>query len=145
MAITISRAEIKRKCMIPAADTSHDGDVDALIAEMKPSIEFTISETYLNDTGNTGLQALLKLGVLEIISGEYLQQLYRETGASESLKMGGITLGERAAHGAMLIAQGTARLEPYRKTLDAPEDDARIGSSTIGTERTFTDDSMRGW
>ena len=81
MAITITRAEVKRKCMIPAADTTYDFDIDALVAEMQPSIEYAIADEYLSDTGNTRLQATLKLGILEIVSGEFLQQLNRAIAA----------------------------------------------------------------
>lgn len=145
MAITITRAEVKRKCMIPASETAYDSDIDALISEMQPSIEYTIADAYLNDTANTRLQAVLKLGILEIMSGEFLRQLRREEGASESFKVGSITLGSKPEHGATLVEQGTARLRPFRKAIDGLSDEARITSSTIDSDRTFTDDSMRTW
>ena len=142
MAITITRAEIKRKCMIPSSDTTYDSDIDALITEMQPSVEYTIADVYLNDTSNTKLQAVLKLGILEIMSGEFLQQLYRELGASESVKVGSVTIGARKEHGAKLIEQGTSRLQPFRKTIEDVPDDAQISSTTAQTDRTFNADSM---
>ncbi len=145
MAITITRAEVKRKCMIPASETTYDDDIDALISEMQPSIEYTIAETYLNDTGNTKLQAVLKLGILEILSGEFLQQLYREAGASEEFKVGSVTMGTRREYGSKLIEQGTARLRPFRKAIDGLSDEAQLSSTTRDADRTFTDDSMKVW
>ena len=145
MAITITKAEVKRKCMIPASETGYDSDIDDLIDEMQPSIEYTIADTYLNDTGNANLQAVLKLGILEIISGEFTQQLYREAGASEEFKVGSVTMGARREHGVKLIAQGTTRLRPFRKAIDGLSDEVGIASTTIDTDRTFTDDSMKVW
>jgi len=145
MAITITRAEVKRKCMIPASETTYDSDIDSLITETQPSVEYTIADVYLNDTGNTKLQAVLKLGILEIISGEFVQQLYREAGAAEEFKAGSITIGVRSDYGAKLIVQGTARLRPFRKAIDGLSDEAQITSTAEDTDRTFTQDSMKVW
>ena len=145
MAITITKAEVKRKCRISASDTTYDSDIDALISEMQPTIEYTIASGYYNDTGNTKLQALLKLGILEVLSGEFLQQLTREAGASESFNVGGVGIGAIPDHGAKLIAQGTARLRPFRKAIDGLSDEAEISSTTSDTDRIFTDDSMKVW
>jgi hypothetical protein len=145
MAITITRADVKRKCMIASTDTSHDTDIDALIAEMQPSIQYTIADEYLNATSNTNLQAVLKLGITEIISGECLQQILRQPGASEGISIGGISVGARQEHGAKLLAQGTARLRPFMKAINGTADEAAINSSTITSDRTFTSDSMEVW
>lgn len=143
MAITITRAEIKRKSMIPASDTTYDSEIDALIGEMQPSIEYTIADEHLNETGNTKLQATLKLGVLEIISGEFLQQLNREAGAAEDLSAGGITIGARKDYGASLAAQGAERLRPYGKQTQA--DGPGVSSTTLDADRLFSSESMRDW
>lgn len=145
MAITITRAEVKRKCMIPSSDTTYDSDIDALISEMQPSIEYTIADKYLNDTGNTKLQATLKLGILEILSGEFLQQLYREAGAAEEVRAGGMTIGARREYGLQLVEQGAARLRPFRKALEGLSGETGVASTTRDTDRTFTDDSMKVW
>ncbi len=145
MAITITREEVKRKCMIPSSDMTYDSDIDSLIGEMQPSIEFTIADKYLSDTGNAKLQATLKLGILEILSGEFLQQLYREAGAAEELRAGGISIGARREYGVQLMGQGTARLRPFRKALDGLSAEAGMDSTTRDTDRTFTNDSMKVW
>lgn len=145
MAISITRAEVKRKCMISDSETAYDDHIDALIAEMQPSIEFSIAEVFLEDTENMKLQAALKLGMLEIISGEFLQQLYRELGAVESFKVGSITIGARREHGVRLIEQGTARLLPFREAADQPSDESGIASTVSTEDRQFTRDSMKGW
>lgn len=117
MAISITRADVKRKAMIASADTSYDTMVDSLISEMQPATEFSIVDASLADTGNTGLQATLKLGILEIIAGELLQQLAREMGANEQFSIGGVTIGEMAQHGPELVQQGAERLAPYMKMM----------------------------
>jgi hypothetical protein len=145
MAITITRAEVKRKSMIPSSETTYDSDIDALIAEMQPSVEYTIADSYLGQTSDTKLQAVLKLGILEILSGEFLQQLQRETGASEDFSIGGLSVGARRDLGANLTAQGTARLRPFQKATDELPDGAEIASNTSETERTFDAESMKVW
>jgi hypothetical protein len=141
MAITITKAEVKRKCAIPSGDTTYDSDIDSLISEMQPAVEYTIAESYLNDTGNTKLQSALKLGILEIISGEFLDQLCRELGASEEFKVGGVTIGERKERGQALIMQGAARLAPFLKSMQtAPADQpsaSPVQSTTGDDDRAF--------
>ena len=145
MAISISRTEVKRKCMISAADTSHDSSIDALIAEMQPGIEYGIDDVYLGDLENARLQAALKLGVLEIISGEFLQQVMREPGASGSISIGGISIGEPAQNGPKLIAQGVERLKPFLKQAITSDEASQMLSTASDSGRTFTYEKMRGW
>ena len=113
MSISISASDVKRKAMIPAADTSYDTDITALIGEMQPALEAEVLADYLDDTSNTGLQAVLKLGLLEIMTGEFLEQLLRAEGAGESFAAGGVTIGTPLRTGPDLIAQGRNRLAPY--------------------------------
>ncbi|MHB1001903.1 MAG: hypothetical protein ACYC27_21900 [Armatimonadota bacterium] len=145
MAISITKADIKRKCRIPASDIAYDSDIDSLIAEMQPSIEYTIAETYIDDTANTRLQSILKLGILEILSGEFLQQLSREVGVSEAVTIGSITIGAAPDQGAKLIAQGTSRLLPFRKAIDGMSSEIGISSTTAQSDRIFTSGSMEVW
>ena len=133
MAITITRADVKRKCMIATSDTTYDSAIDSLISEMQPALEYGIADQHLADTGNTGLQATLKLGMLEIISGETLEQICREVGASEEFTISGLTLGERKERGSALIQQGTERLVPYLKS------GSDIASTTEDAERVMAD------
>jgi hypothetical protein len=130
--------------MISSTDTTYDSDIDSLIAEMQPGIEYTIADVYLEDVGNLRLQAVLRLGMLEIISGEFIQQLYRESGASEAVKVGSLTIGARPEHGLKLIQQGVERLRPFRKAIDGLADEPGISVATR-SERAFTADRMRDW
>jgi hypothetical protein len=132
MSISITTADVKRKAMIASADTSHDSDITALITEMQPAIEREIDPASLSDTSDTGLQALLKLGILEIITGELLEQLMRESGAGETFAAAGITIGPALRIGPDLVLQGKARLAPY---LVSSLDTAR--SNTSDTEALF--------
>lgn len=132
MSITITKADIKRKCMIPSADTTYDTSIDSLISEMQPAVEYTIADQYLADTGNTNLQALLKLGILEIISGEFLQQLARETGNTEDFSVGGVSIGEIKVRGPELFKQGETRLASFLKSVQS------ISSTTQDSRPTFS-------
>ena len=42
MAISITRADVKRRLMIATSDTSYDSAVDSLISEMQPAIEYRV-------------------------------------------------------------------------------------------------------
>jgi len=137
MAITITRADVKRKCMIPTSDTTYDASIDSLISEMQPAAEYIIADAYLADTGNIGLQAGLKLGVLEVISGEFLQQLARELGNMEQFSVGGVTVGEMKERGPVLVQQGAARLAPFLKSMQPMMSESEVSSTTTDVEPTF--------
>ena len=113
LSITITNTEIKRKAMISVSD--YDTSITSLISEMQPALEYSITDTYLNDTGNTNLQATLKLGILEMITGEFLEQLRREAGAADEFSVAGITVGAAVQTGVELIQQGATRLAPFLK------------------------------
>lgn len=137
MSINITRADVKRKCMIPAADTTYDTSLDTLIAEMQPAVEFTLADEYLADTANTRLQAVLKLGLLEVVSGEFLQQLAREMGITEEFSIGGVTIGRIKEQGPALIQQGAARLAPFLKSMQPMMSESTIVSTTKDIEPVF--------
>ncbi|MDO8684907.1 MAG: hypothetical protein Q7N50_15695 [Armatimonadota bacterium] len=139
MAITIVKADVKRKLMIPSSDTSYDTSIDSLISETQPALEYGIEPSYLADTGNAGLQATLKLGILEVISGEFLEQLFREAGSTEEFSIAGLTFGERNQRGADLIQQGSERLAPYAKTQAEAAVETQIASTTLDSDRTLAD------
>jgi len=131
VAITISVSDVKRKAMIPSTSTTYDSAIDSLIDEMQPALEYSIHETYLDDTVNSGLQATLTLGMLEIIAGEFIEQMKRESGAAEEFSAGGVTIGPSKLSGAELIQQGAARLSPYLKaSLPYWIDSAALNSSS---------------
>lgn len=136
MAITITTAEVKRKCMI--TDSTHDASIASLISEMQPVLEHSIVDIYLNDTGNTGLQATLKLGMLEIVSGEFLEQLKREIGATCEISTAGLSLGEEPRTGADLIQQGATRLAPYMKAEPPMMSESLVISNTSESDTVFS-------
>jgi len=140
MSITITVADIKRKAMIPSTDTTYDSAITSLIAEMQSPIEYSILGSYLSDTGNTGLQATLKLGILEIISGEFLEQLRREMGATEAATIAGVTLGGSTVRGADLIQQGATRLAPCLKGALPNMGETSALSTTSDSEMSFSTD-----
>lgn len=138
MAISIAMADVKRKCMIASTDTTYDTSVSSLIAEMQPAIEYTIADMYLSDTTNTGLQAVLKLGLLEMISGEFLQQLAREFGHTEQFSIAGMTVGELKDRGPELIEQGINRISPFLKSVLPMMGDSRVTSTTKDLDLVFS-------
>lgn len=138
MSISITTADVKRKCMITTSD--HDSAIAALISEMQPALEHSITDTCLSDTGNTSLQAALKLGMLEMISGEFLEQLRREAGAAEEVSVAGVSLGESVRTGADLIQQGATRLAPYLKAALPMMGETACLSSTSDAEPVFSVD-----
>lgn len=131
--------------MLPEVVTAFDDGIDALIAEMQPAIEFTIEPEFLSNTSNTELQAALKLGVLELISGEFLSQRTREAGYAEDFQIGGIRIGQFWERGKALLEQGTARLAVFLKTIEASEKSPEMLSTTKHTNRQVTAESMAEW
>ncbi len=121
MSLNVTRDAIKRKCRIQVSD--FDTEIDDLIAEQLPVVEYAISDGPLADTSNAGLQATLTLGATEIIAGEFLAQLYREPGATETIAFADLFLGNRLdgrtkvdiADPFGLKAAGWSRLAPYLK------------------------------
>ena len=140
MSITITKSDVKRKCMIPSSETGYDDAIDDLIEEMQPAIEHTIADEYLGNTGDTDLQAALKLGMLELISAEFLEQMSREAGATEQFAVGGLTIGERKERGADLLTRGKARLEPYLKAALPMMSESEAKSTTVDAEAVFADE-----
>lgn len=136
MAITITTAEVKRKAMI-AVDI-YDDAIDDLIDEMQPALEHSVADCYLEDTANTDLQATLKLGMLDIMTGEFLEQLRREIGSAEQFQIAGLSVGEATQRGVDLIQQGASRLSPYLKSVLPMIAETASSSTTADTETTFS-------
>lgn len=117
MSLSVSLTKVKEKCAITG--TTYDAKITSLIGDTVPAIEFAIDPAFIADTSNTGLQSTLNLGATEIVAGEFLAQLGREPGASESLFFGWLELQPafRNLNDPFgLKAQGAARLQPYLKS-----------------------------
>ncbi len=140
MAITITVADVKRKAMIDSGDTTYDSAITSLISEMQAALEYSVADSYLDDTSNTKLQATLKLGMLEIISGEFLEQLRREVGAAEQFSVSGVSIGAATENGADLMQQGATRLAPYLKSVLSMMAETASTSSSQDDEMTFSAD-----
>ena len=110
MAVTVAAADVKRKAMVTGND--YDGRIAALIAETVPALSAEIDEMWLAST-NPNIIAALNLGALEIVTGEFLEELSREAGAAEEFSLPGFTLGASKAKGDKLMARGRERLKPY--------------------------------
>lgn len=118
MSLSVTRARVKEKCGI--ADTSYDTPIDNIIADYVPAIEFAILDDRIADTTNTGLQATLNLGALEICCGEFVAQRCREPGFADALELDGLSLTpyfEKSARDPSgLVSAGWYRLKPYLKS-----------------------------
>jgi hypothetical protein len=121
MGLSVTKEQVKQKCRIGVSD--FDDEIDDLIDEQLPVIEFSILDAHLDDASNVGLQATLNLGALEVIAGEFLAQAHREPGASESFWFADVTVSSRPpdvfrvsiSDPFGLKAQGWGRLSPYLK------------------------------
>lgn len=140
MSISITASEVKRKAGIDPTDTTYDSSIGSLIAEMQGPLEYSIADCYLGDTSNSRLQATLKLGMLEMIAGEFIEQLRREVGSTEQFSVGGVTIGEWATRGVDLIQQGATRLSPYLKSALPMMSETSISNSSADRELTFSQD-----
>jgi len=140
MAISITAADVKRKAGIDSAITTYDTAIGSLITEMQSPLEYSVADAYLNDTSNTKLQATLKLGMLEMIAGEFVEQLHREIGATEQFGIAGLTIGPSTATGIELIQQGATRLSPFLKSALPMMSETASASSTIDRDTTFAAD-----
>ncbi len=140
MAITIAVSDVKRKAGIDASLSTYDAAIASLISEMQGPLEYSIADTYLSDTSNAGLQATLKLGMTEMISGEFIEQLRREVGATEQFTIAGLSVGPSTTSGVDLIQQGASRLAPYLKSTLPMMPETACGSSTIDQETAFSAD-----
>ena len=138
MAITISVAEVRRKGGIADSITAHDSAISALITEMQSPLEYSLADQYLSDTTNTKLQATLKLGMLEMITGEFLEQLRREIGSTEEFSIAGLSIGESAQRGVDLIQQGATRLSPYLKSALPMVSESACSNSSTNDEKVFS-------
>ena len=147
MALSVSRATVKEKCRI--AVTDFDTEIDDLIAEQLPVVEFSILEKHIADTGNTNLQKALNLGAAEVIAGEFLAQSFREPGAAEQLVVGEVTFGSRLPQRASLIdpfglkSQGLQRLAPFMTPV-LPNEDATRTDVRYSTPK-LTDEEVDKW
>jgi hypothetical protein len=140
MAISITVADVKRKAGIDADNTDYDSSITSLIAEMQPPLEYSVADCYLDDTSNLNLQATLKLGMLEMIAGEFVEQLRRELGGSEQFGVAGLTMGPSPAAGVELIQQGATRLAPYLKSALPMMSETASANSAIDRDSTFSED-----
>lgn len=139
MGMTVTREAVKRTAAI--SSTAYDAQIDALINDMVPVIEYTLSPDVLADSA---LEPVLSRGATEIIAGEFLAQRLREQGATEAFEAGGVRVGESPQSGAQLddpyglIQRGWARLMPFLKPVYAQ-------SNTRHRERQVSEQAMSGW
>ena len=119
MSLIVTTAKVKERAGISVS--TYDTKIGTLITDWLAMLEYAIEPQYIIDTGNTGLQATLNLGALEMIAGEFLAQLTREPGGSEGLFFGWLEV--RPAFRNLndpfgLKAQGALRLLPFLKHKD---------------------------
>lgn len=111
MPITVTRARVKEKCGV--TDTGSDAAIDALIVELVPVIEERLRPEVVANP-----DATVTLGATEIVAGEFLSQLARSPGGSDSLSVQGIAIDPPkvdVADPSGLVERGWERLRPYRK------------------------------
>ena len=120
MSLDVTVAKVKDKAGI--SGSSYDTKIDNLIDEWLPALEYAIRDSFLADVSNTGLQATLSLGACELVAGEFLAQLAREPGGSETLIFGWMEVRpvvQNLADPYGLKEQGALRLRPFLKLQDS--------------------------
>ena len=129
MSLTVTRAKVKEKSGVTVAD--YDSEIDNLISDWTPVVEFAIQESAIADTGNSGLQSTLNLGMAELIAGELLAQLGRRPGACDHVTIEAISLNPFVYKNPLdpsgLKRQGLARLRTYLRTDPVAFSVAEIG------------------
>jgi len=139
MGIVVTRDAVKRTASL--SSSTYDSQIDALIADLVPVIEYALSPDALSDST---VEAVLSRGATEIIAGEFLAQRLREEGATESFEVGGVRVGESPQSRADLgdpyglIQRGWARLMPFLKPVYTQ-------STTRHRERRVSEQAMTGW
>lgn len=138
MALSVSVATVRAKCRI--FDSEFDTEIDALIDDHLPVIEYSILAEHIANTGDTGLQATLNLGAAEVIAGEFLAQSFREPGVAELIQIGELEIGDRLPPRSPIIdpyllkEQGGRRLSPYLKPHSASEKATRTAHISVSPE-----------
>ena len=120
MSLSVTLSKVKEKAGISV--TTYDTKVTNLIADWIPVLEYAIDPAFLNDLANTGLQATLNLGATELVAGEFLSQLAREPGGSESLMFGWLEVQpsfKDLTDPFGLKRQGAVRIAPFVKDPDS--------------------------
>ncbi|MDW8320655.1 MAG: hypothetical protein RMM08_04770 [Armatimonadota bacterium] len=139
MAITVTREAVKRTAAV--SSNAYDAQIDALIADLAPVIEYTLSSDALADST---VEPVLRRGATEIVAGEFLAQRLRAEGATEAFEAGGVRVGEAPQSRAdlgdpyRLIERGWARLTPFLKPVYAQ-------SNTRDRERQVSEQAISGW
>lgn len=139
MAIVVTRDAVKRTAAV--SSNAYDAQIDALIADLTPVIEYTLAADALADST---LEAVINRAATEIIAGEFLAQRLREQGATEAFEAGGVRVGESPQARANLsdpyglMQRGWARLAPFLKPVYAR-------SNTRDRERQVTEQTVSGW
>ena len=101
------------------ATTGSNAALAALIALEQPALEFAIDPVLLtNSTTNPGLQALLTLGVSQVITGDYVISLFRQPQTLTLFKVSTLEIETRPLFdlskiGTLLQQQGAATLAPF--------------------------------
>ena len=120
MSLDVTVSKVKDKAAI--IGSTYDAKIDALIDEWVPALEYAIRDAFLADVANTGLQSTLSLGACELVAGEFLAQLAREPGGSETLVFGWMEVRpviQNLADPYGLKEQGALRLRPFLKPQDS--------------------------
>src|SRR5688500_4505627 len=125
MALNVTVVAVRAKCRV--LNTEFDTEIEDLIDEQLPVIEYSVLTEHIDNSVDTGLQATLHLAATEIIAGEFLAQSFREPGVAEEIQVGELTIGNRLPPRALIIdpymlkEQGWKRLSPYLKPHSAAE------------------------
>ena len=131
--LPITSADLKPLLALQITDTAFDAALAELLTTAQAAIEYMLDPAVLAaSAGNAGLGALLKLGVAEMLAGEFLRRQARALGATDDFHIGPLTVSasktdNQAQLGERLVLLGLKRLEPFGRAGRRAAFDASAG------------------
>ena len=131
--LPLTFADLKPLLVLQTTDTEFDADLTSLLTSQQAALEYLLDPAILAvSMTDTGLQALLKLGIAEALAGEFLRRQARALGATDDFHLGPLTVSasrtdNQAQLGERLSALGLKRLEPFGRAARRVAYDASAG------------------
>ena len=131
--LPITSADLKPLLALQDTDTAFDTELSGLLVTAQAAIEYTLDPAVLAAAaGDSGLGALLKLGVVETLAGEFLRRQARGPGATDDFHLGPLSVSasrtdNQAQLGERLVLLGMKRLEPFSRARQRAAFDASAG------------------
>ncbi len=127
--LAVAVADLKRLLAVEPGDTSQDDGLSAWLASEQLAVEYGLDASVLAAavsviTPNAGLEAVLTLGVSEVLAGAYLAAQGRIPGQGVDVAIASLHFTTHSGPlpdklGGELLASGLSRLAPYSRSVRA--------------------------